>query len=154
MTYHNPDQRNQFYLERLEALDGRCEICGNKERLVIDHDHRTGALRGLLCYRHNMGMGMFQDNPIVLEKAAGYLRQAGTTGENWIPKRKRPRITAQSGGRAACNRIAMTLIGQTGFRSDRARARQLAQETGCSYSAAQARIVRLRKSLETVRQND
>lgn len=57
---------------------GRCEICtrplsDKKNGLNIDHDHSTGAVRGLLCGPCNMGLGMFFDSAESLESAARYL---------------------------------------------------------------------------------
>lgn len=65
------------YLEMLEAQDGLCAICGKPGRsrgLHVDHDHSTGAVRGLLCHPCNSGMGMFGDDPEVLASAIKYLR--------------------------------------------------------------------------------
>lgn len=39
-----------------------------KKKLVVDHDHKTGKFRGLLCRNCNMGMG-FIDNKLWLEMA-------------------------------------------------------------------------------------
>jgi hypothetical protein len=53
-----------------------CSICGREEpnrRLALDHDHRTGKLRGLLCHNCNQALGKFQDDPALLRKAAAYL---------------------------------------------------------------------------------
>lgn len=50
-----------------------CEICGATEKLKIDHDHKTGKIRGVLCNHHNTGLGMFQDNPVFLQEAINYL---------------------------------------------------------------------------------
>lgn len=41
-----------------DKQDGRCDICQKKEshfakRLAVDHNHKTGKVRGLLCYRCN-----------------------------------------------------------------------------------------------------
>jgi hypothetical protein len=66
--------------------DGVCEICGGPptgrtKRLSIDHDHATGAFRGMLCGHCNTGLGMFKDNPILLEKAIYYLNRKTLPGE-------------------------------------------------------------------------
>lgn len=52
-----------------------CQLCGATEQLHVDHDHKTGKVRGRLCGRHNQGLGLFQDNPRLLRKAALYLEQ-------------------------------------------------------------------------------
>lgn len=62
---------------------GRCAICGEeptRKPLVMDHNHKTGQIRGLLCSRCNHGIGMLGDHPIVLDKAAAYLRRKGHYG--------------------------------------------------------------------------
>lgn len=53
-----------------------CAICGlnnGKRRLCADHDHKTGAPRGLLCHSCNTGLGSFRDSVLNLEKAKVYL---------------------------------------------------------------------------------
>lgn len=55
-----------------------CEICGNSEKLCWDHDHRSGIFRGTLCSKCNSAIGMFQDNPTFLRKAAEYLEKDKT----------------------------------------------------------------------------
>lgn len=79
-----PPQRFRMGLTRAEydgllrAQDGVCAICGwecsSGRRLAVDHDHRTGKVRGLLCTKCNMGIGMFWDETDLLHKAADYLR--------------------------------------------------------------------------------
>lgn len=55
-----------------------CAICGRdrttqNRRLAIDHDHKTGLLRGLLCTTCNTGLGCFRDSVELLNKAIRYL---------------------------------------------------------------------------------
>lgn len=73
-----PDQ----YQKMLEAQNGVCAICGKSEkmkmngvvkRLSVDHDHKTGTIRGLLCNSCNNGLGNYQDSPDLLTKAIDYL---------------------------------------------------------------------------------
>lgn len=60
---------------RLYAMQrGRCAICHVESKaLVIDHDHATGEVRGLLCSPCNLGLGQFYDNPTALARAAAYV---------------------------------------------------------------------------------
>ena len=60
---------------RLNDSSGCCEICGREARLVIDHDHDTDAVRGLLCYSCNVLLGVAHDDPTVLIAAIEYLRK-------------------------------------------------------------------------------
>ena len=69
--------------ERLfESQNGKCAICGTtdaggrwKRRLQVDHNHKTGAIRELLCNGCNAGLGNFKDNESVLRLAIQYLRK-------------------------------------------------------------------------------
>lgn len=57
---------------------GRCAICRRLptvRRLVIDHCHDTGEVRGLLCDPCNLGIGNLGDNELLLRRAADYLRR-------------------------------------------------------------------------------
>lgn len=65
-----PDQYDQI----LAAQSGRCAICQKKmRRPAIDHDHKTGAVRGLLCPGCNIGLGYFGDSAPGLRRALIYL---------------------------------------------------------------------------------
>ena len=65
------------YEERLQAQNGVCAICGQKQEksLAVDHSHESGALRGLLCKTCNLGLGTFNENPERLRSAAAYLER-------------------------------------------------------------------------------
>lgn len=65
------------YNEIFEEQKGVCKICGtppNGKDLVVDHDHMTGKVRGLLCFSCNFGLGEFKDDEIRLLSAVDYLR--------------------------------------------------------------------------------
>lgn len=49
-----------------------CEVCDHPSE-VVDHDHTTGKIRGVLCGHCNLGLGHFEDNPDMLKAAAEYL---------------------------------------------------------------------------------
>lgn len=57
------------------AQGNQCPICSREQTLVVDHEHETGAIRGLLCTRCNVGLGQFEDSPQLLRAALGYLER-------------------------------------------------------------------------------
>lgn len=70
------------YESMLAAQGGGCAICGAtppeqaakyRTFLHVDHCHDTGRVRGLLCGEHNLMLGRFNDDPILLRRAADYL---------------------------------------------------------------------------------
>ena len=73
------------YDEMIKEQKGLCAICGRKPQkggnqfvknfLVIDHDHKTGKVRGLLCSECNLGLSKFEDNPKYFENAIKYLKE-------------------------------------------------------------------------------
>ncbi|MFI7436367.1 endonuclease VII domain-containing protein [Micromonospora haikouensis] len=63
--------------ELLAEQGGVCAICGGADPQHLDHDHRTGWVRGILCFNCNGGLGQFRDSPTRLARAITYLR--GTT---------------------------------------------------------------------------
>lgn len=70
------------YNRMVEDQGGNCAIClregvldpGSLMRLGVDHNHRTGKVRGLLCRPCNRAIGIFGDDAAVLDRAAAYLR--------------------------------------------------------------------------------
>jgi hypothetical protein len=52
-----------------------CAICGDRPAKHIDHDHATGAVRGVLCGGCNTGMGQLGDDPVALRRAADYVQR-------------------------------------------------------------------------------
>lgn len=57
----------------------KCAICGRDKpkdkNFAIDHNHRTGKVRGLLCSNCNLGIGHFNDDPKILENVICYLKK-------------------------------------------------------------------------------
>ncbi|MEV4482794.1 endonuclease VII domain-containing protein [Micromonospora coxensis] len=73
-----PDRGRINPLRKLPAEQGGvCAICGGEDPQHLDHDHRTGWVRGILCFNCNGGLGQFRDSPTRLARAITYLR--GTT---------------------------------------------------------------------------
>jgi hypothetical protein len=54
-----------------------CNICHIQEATAIDHNHKTGEVRGYLCGNCNWGLGQFQDSIPLLEAAIEYLFLGG-----------------------------------------------------------------------------
>jgi predicted nucleic acid-binding Zn ribbon protein len=96
------DYRRKFALKRnfgltLEqyegmylAQDGKCAICNQPEtannnydkvtrRLAVDHCHKTGKIRQLLCTLCNQGLGSFKDDPVLIQAAIEYLKSHSET---------------------------------------------------------------------------
>lgn len=74
------------YLEMLAKQGGVCKICGKamartrktgvlRLPLFVDHNHKTGRVRGLLCSPCNTGVGMFQESEELMNKAIAYLKE-------------------------------------------------------------------------------
>jgi hypothetical protein len=72
------------YQEMFEAQHGVCKICERPETavlwgkvidLAVDHDHKTGKVRALLCSTCNTSLGGFQDSPKLLQAAIEYLKE-------------------------------------------------------------------------------
>ena len=71
------------YKKLLQSQRGLCAICrlpetqrhqhGKLRDLAVDHDHKTGKVRGLLCGNCNHGLGRFKDSVYALQRAVEYL---------------------------------------------------------------------------------
>ncbi|WP_239159168.1 endonuclease VII domain-containing protein [Winogradskya humida] len=68
--------------ELLAEQGGVCAICGVEDPQHLDHDHRTGWVRGILCFNCNGGLGQFRDDPVFLAGAIAYLK--GTTWQRLL----------------------------------------------------------------------
>lgn len=83
----------------LERQGGVCAICGRPPRddisLHVDHEHETGAIRGLLCFRCNNAVGDFDDDPVVLQRAGDYLAPIDTDLVDRTRQRVRALVTAR-----------------------------------------------------------
>jgi Recombination endonuclease VII len=77
----SPEEYSKFVADH----GGVCEICkrpettlgktGRIRALSIDHDHLTGALRGLLCHKCNLALGALEDNPEAVVSMLRYLKK-------------------------------------------------------------------------------
>lgn len=76
------------YTAMLESQNGVCAICKQPERILIkgkllrlsvDHCHKTGKIRGLLCSHCNHAIGKFEDNIVSLKAAIDYLENHNAT---------------------------------------------------------------------------
>lgn len=71
------------YEEMLEAHGHKCAICGYSDKSspkffpMVDHDHASGKVRGILCSNCNTAIGKMKDNPELLKRAAEYLEHGG-----------------------------------------------------------------------------
>lgn len=74
-----------FYGLTVEEVDAMaaegCQICGTTDwpgrhaRPHVDHDHKTGKVRGILCSECNTGLGKFKDDPALTQAATAYLER-------------------------------------------------------------------------------
>ena len=72
----------ELYMQMFAEQQGTCKICKKPQhgkKLAVDHCHRTGKIRGLLCEKCNQGLGMFKDNEQLLIEAIRYLEKNSLT---------------------------------------------------------------------------
>lgn len=71
------------YYSMLASQNGVCKICKSDcstgRELCVDHCHKTGKVRGLLCGKCNSGLGSFNDNEQLMLEAIKYLGEQGET---------------------------------------------------------------------------
>lgn len=86
ISAHNRLRRYGLTPEAFDSLlagqGGVCAICGTgapKRGWVVDHDHESGVVRGLLCHTCNVVLGYVNDDVKVLAAAIAYLANQGAT---------------------------------------------------------------------------
>jgi hypothetical protein len=87
LKWHYKDKYGITMEQRQELFDkqlGKCAICSceihldgtlDAKRAVIDHNHKTGKVRGMLCNLCNQGIGRFKDNTKLIQNAINYLEK-------------------------------------------------------------------------------
>jgi hypothetical protein len=71
-------------VDKYEQQNCKCDICKKEIDLMdsaIDHNHKTGDFRGVLCKKCNRALGMFGDSITILNNAMSYLINNGSYGE-------------------------------------------------------------------------
>jgi predicted Fe-S protein YdhL (DUF1289 family) len=81
---------NKYTLSKNEYLflveDGECFVCKETENLCIDHDHYTGEIRGVLCSKCNLGLGLLGDTLQSIENIRQYLLESTSNFEGLLDK--------------------------------------------------------------------
>ncbi len=62
---------------RVLQQDGVCALCKRRKPKHVDHDHKTGEVRGILCFNCNRALGYVRDDPMALYALADYLEFHG-----------------------------------------------------------------------------
>ena len=69
------------YFNLFEKQNNKCAICGIEFKTInegcVDHCHNTNIIRGILCNKCNLLLGMANDNIKILENAIFYLKTFG-----------------------------------------------------------------------------
>lgn len=79
----------KLYDKLIGVIGESCWICGRERkpggrRLHIDHDHKTGEVRGLLCMKCNRGLRWFDDDLTTLQNAAEYFNDEWYNDLEWV----------------------------------------------------------------------
>ncbi|MGH7974923.1 MAG: endonuclease domain-containing protein [bacterium] len=72
MAKHYYGISKEDYTKALNAQNNRCAICQFKRKLCVDHNHKTGNIRGFLCKHCNSSISLFE-NKVLFEKTLKYL---------------------------------------------------------------------------------
>lgn len=78
------------YEAMLALQSGGCACCGavanrTGKRLFVDHDHVTGAIRGIICHKCNAGIGALGDDAEGVRRALAYLERAQQSAPRTAP---------------------------------------------------------------------
>ncbi len=61
----------------VEIVSNPCQVCGSTEKPNLDHNHKTGKVRGILCGKCNRALGLLQESLENVKALAAYLEKAG-----------------------------------------------------------------------------
>jgi len=73
---YSPEDLADYNIKHTTLQSSCCPICGKRAKfLVLDHNHITGQLRGMVCRSCNLGIGNLKDSADICIKAAGYINK-------------------------------------------------------------------------------
>jgi len=64
-----------LYGIKLEDVPDKCQVCFAQETIHVDHNHKTGIVRGFLCGGCNRALGILKENPIRIRQLADYIEE-------------------------------------------------------------------------------
>lgn len=78
--FHHYNMTQDDWNKMFDLQKGKCLICGKHQSDVhlkfhVDHNHDTGEIRGLLCFKCNVGLGNFDDSVELINNALEYLKK-------------------------------------------------------------------------------
>lgn len=98
---YRPQYKSVYGLDRttynnlLKSQDYRCAICERPAFLVVDHDHTTGRVRGLLCSPCNLGLGFYERIGSAVKKLGAYVTSHYDDISNSSQETKPPQLEAR-----------------------------------------------------------
>lgn len=63
------------FLEMSNKQNNKCACCGSETKLVVDHNHTTGAIRELLCHNCNTALGLLNEDISIIQQLENYIRK-------------------------------------------------------------------------------